>query len=658
MKKLLILITAIFILLTAQSVLAEEMNKGILADGISWELFEDGTLTINGSGDITVERFDTPWYQYYKIGTLHAGGPVPSPLIDRPIKSVIIGEGITAIPEGFFENCKDITSVTLPQSLEKLGDRSFFRCISLNEIVLPDNLREIGTSAFGYCPIKEINLPAYIDSIRGSEFAEMSQLERITVPKENEKYIFENGRLYSKGKTALYFCYIKSEKDDVVIEDGVVVIGDYVFYYKKMNKLILPDSIESVGVCAFKGSEVNEGTFPSSVKYLHDSCFAYCRWLTYVDISNVRGMGAGVFSQNTNLETIIMPRNIKTIGDGAFQGCSTLEYVVLNPGTTYIGKYAFRNCTSLRNVEFSAQIHTIADRAFEGCANLENPVLPSSLTQIGNGAFNGCTSITYLNLPKSLKEIGKFAFQFCTNLRVLIIPENVKSIGEMALCACDSLTELAFCGQAVNLEYTESNQRLMDARFTLNIYYNPGSGWEKGREIYPDANWIEGIPESIFESDNYVAPHSDGQSDLTAHLPACKVILNGQEIENTYREYPFLQYRNIVYFPMTYYDCRFLGVETFWDNNNYKLTVTKSNVRGEYHPYTAGKKNAESYTVEKYYNFLNVNGRDITMVNDPYSPIKFRDVVYFPLTWRYAVLEFGWEYSYDNENGLVINSKR
>ena len=41
---------------------------------------------------------------------------------------------------------------------------------------------------------------------------------------------------------------------------------------------------------------------------------------------------------------------------------------------------------------------------------------------------------------------------------------------------------------------------------------------------------------------------------------------------------------------------------------------------------------------------------------EPYPLLTFRDVTYFPLTWRFAVDMFHWEYSFDSENGLVINS--
>ena len=36
-------------------------------------------------------------------------------------------------------------------------------------------------------------------------------------------------------------------------------------------------------------------------------------------------------------------------------------------------------------------------------------------------------------------------------------------------------------------------------------------------------------------------------------LPSFTVTLNGQVIDNSYRQYPLLVYKDITYFPMTYY---------------------------------------------------------------------------------------------------------
>jgi hypothetical protein len=36
--------------------------------------------------------------------------------------------------------------------------------------------------------------------------------------------------------------------------------------------------------------------------------------------------------------------------------------------------------------------------------------------------------------------------------------------------------------------------------------------------------------------------------------------------------------------------------------------------------------------------------------------LNFRNVTYFPLTWRFTADEFGWEYSWDEKSGLQINT--
>ena len=47
-------------------------------------------------------------------------------------------------------------------------------------------------------------------------------------------------------------------------------------------------------------------------------------------------------------------------------------------------------------------------------------------------------------------------------------------------------------------------------------------------------------------------------------LPGFDVTLSWTTFSNDYSKYPFLVYSGITYFPMTYYDCRLLGLTTSW----------------------------------------------------------------------------------------------
>ncbi len=149
---------------------------------------------------------------------------------------------------------------------------------------------------------------------------------------------------------------------------------------------------------------------------------------------------------------------------------------------------------------------------------------------------------------------------------------------------------------------------------------------------------------------------SNAYAKETAVLPAFDVHFNGNKVESTYREYPLLVYKDITYFPMTYFDSRHLGLVTEWDGESNTLTISKKNINSVLTAYKSENKNIKNNSINICNFNIIVNGKEIDNKNEPYPLITFRDVTYFPLTWRFAVDEFGWEYSFDNENGLTINS--
>lgn len=144
-------------------------------------------------------------------------------------------------------------------------------------------------------------------------------------------------------------------------------------------------------------------------------------------------------------------------------------------------------------------------------------------------------------------------------------------------------------------------------------------------------------------------------TEVTITLPTFDVTMNGVEIENEYRQYPFIVYKDITYFPMTYFDSRFLGLVTVWDNlKGLEIYFTTEEV--EYEPYKQNWKNSNKFTASIPKFNIVVNGKAINNSTENYPLLSFRNVTYFPMTWRFAVDEFGWKYSFTSEDGLIINS--
>ena len=131
--------------------------------------------------------------------------------------------------------------------------------------------------------------------------------------------------------------------------------------------------------------------------------------------------------------------------------------------------------------------------------------------------------------------------------------------------------------------------------------------------------------------------------------------MNDVRIDNGERLYPIIVYRDITYVPMTYNDSRFLGLETKWEAAT-GLQVNKITSQTAYNP-NRGFAGAylENAVLPDFR--IRVNGKEIDNNSEVYPLLVFRDITYFPLTWRYMVDEFGWTSSFDAANGLVISSK-
>lgn len=139
-------------------------------------------------------------------------------------------------------------------------------------------------------------------------------------------------------------------------------------------------------------------------------------------------------------------------------------------------------------------------------------------------------------------------------------------------------------------------------------------------------------------------------------VPDYPFVINGTSIDFKNSQYPVISYNDITYFPMTWHYCRMLGVTTDWSDET-GLRVEKANASAEPIEYEKADNRSEwnLYAVLPEYDIF-VNGKKIENENEEYPLLNFRNVTYFPLTWDFIINEFGWNYTFDSENGLVINS--
>ncbi len=345
---LLLAFCIVLTLFTALPIGVSAATSGICGDNVTWNLDDQGVLTIDGTGAMLSSSF-APWYS-----------------LRSSITSVTIGNDVTSIGEYAFYGCKSLASVTIGDSVKHIGERAFVGCSSLTNIIV----NEHNTS---YC------------SIAGNLFDKnKTTLIQYAAGKSSTYYTVPYS-VTSIGKYAFYKC---TNLKKVTIPDGATSIGDFAFYEcTNLTSITIPDSVTSIGECAFyECISLPSITIPEGVTSIDDCTFFRCE----------------------SLVSVIVPEGITTIGLGAFYECTNLLSITIPEGVTSIGDCAFYKCESLTGVIIPNSVTSIGGCAFSYCTSLARGIIPSSVTSVGEYAFDHCTSLTdvyYTGSQNDWKEI-------------------------------------------------------------------------------------------------------------------------------------------------------------------------------------------------------------------------------------------------------------
>lgn len=158
-----------------------------------------------------------------------------------------------------------------------------------------------------------------------------------------------------------------------------------------------------------------------------------------------------------------------------------------------------------------------------------------------------------------------------------------------------------------------------------------------------------------FSLHNPVARAASG--DVQASFPDFPVSVNGTVMDVSHSEYPLLIYNDITYFPMTWTNTAALGLSVQWEAGG-GLSIQKKDVCVPLEQDLAPVVNSNEYSQKaSLVPFpVSLNGRQIVNANEPYPVLFYRDITYFPMTWKFAHDEFGWNTSWDSANGFAIDS--
>ena len=138
------------------------------------------TAKIQGSSDVAYpsNMFGT-WgsgHSAAPLKTLEIGaGKIQFSLSNKQkdsIETIVLGDGVTEIPNKFAANCTKLTSVSLPDALTSVPANAFQGCSSLKKVGISENskLQSIGSGAFVNSALTQIYIPKGVTSIGTGAF--------------------------------------------------------------------------------------------------------------------------------------------------------------------------------------------------------------------------------------------------------------------------------------------------------------------------------------------------------------------------------------------------------------------------------------------------------------------------------------------------------
>ncbi len=231
------------------------------------------------------------------------------------LSNVVLPETLTVIESHTFEGCSGLKSINIPAGVKNIGDYAFRNC-GLTSIAFPEGVAQIGRYTFEGCTgLTSLYFPSSIKSISFSSFVGCTNLGSITVADGNTVYDSRNN---CNAVVETYIVDAKTEKKayrlilgckSSIIPEGVDEIASYAFMNcTGLANLIIPESVSSIGVSSFQGSDLTSVVIPEGVATIDSDCFADCKSLT----------------------SVTLPKTVKNIYDGAFKNCTALETFYCN----------------------------------------------------------------------------------------------------------------------------------------------------------------------------------------------------------------------------------------------------------------------------------------------------------------------------------------
>ena len=417
------------------------------------------------------------------------------------LKSVVLSDKVTRIPDDAFANCINLESINWGASLRHIWDGAFENCTALKSLVFTDSIEVVSSNAFRGCT----NISS-VTFAKGKYF----DLNLKSLPKEcfpwGQKAFVQDGIYYDpyvdfdrKGDALLAVINFPEDAENETV-------------FADITTLKIPASVEHDGFI-YEVSKCNSSfrQFPSLRRLELPAT------ITKVDIAKIENLQDVVvdkgntefsseegvlfnkqktvllsFPRGRDIKEYVIPDGVQQIAEEAFCNQTHIEEILFPDSTLEIAKRAFANCCSLREVYLGKNIKKIGIESFAYTA-IERFVLPPNARFVQQHTWDGKTPFYgsklktfeldgenevydvidgllyiknswglrlkfcppgyegHLQIPEGVAEIGACSCWGCTEITSIFIPDGMDTIGDDAFSGCTKLESVDIDGHIDSL---------------------------------------------------------------------------------------------------------------------------------------------------------------------------------------------------------------
>ena len=331
---------------------------------------------------------------------------------------------------------KDVKVPSEINGYKVTGITGEFASMNRDSVVLPSTLKEIKISrqdVFGY--VKSVSFDG-----------------------ENKNFYVENGCIYSKDKSILY--YVPYGLNNLTIKPETKKLYVSNLEYTNIQKLVIPETVESINVNfisskGLKELEINANIrvnvqsndltslkYGSQVTNLEDCNISANRLTSLAFSGELKSMPS---INSDSLTELNIPAKVENINELYYDAMPNLERINVDPANKYIKSIdgALYKDNKLYIYPMNKQ-----DESYE---------VPEGITEISEISN---VHLKNLKLPNSLNSFPEFGFRGCINLESINIPQNISTLYEDELidAECPAFYVFSGCNKLKNITVDENNK--------------------------------------------------------------------------------------------------------------------------------------------------------------------------------------------------------